>query len=71
MQDFNIITFRKMEKQNCEGCKVTPQTEVDNLPLTMVYSPMQEYKCLYDWEASLHRGTLFEELDKPFLRGRC
>ena len=70
MQDFNIITFKKMDKQNCEDCKVTSATPVDKLPLTMVWAPMQEYKCLYDWESALHRGTLFEELDKPFLMGR-
>ena len=70
MQDFNIVTFRKTENKNCEECKVTPNTALDNLPLTMVWVPMQEYKSLYECDTALVRGTLFQQLDKPFLRGR-
>ncbi len=35
-------------------------------PLAMVYSPVQEWKSLYDNEMGLSRGTIFKELDLPF-----
>lgn len=36
-------------------------------PLAMVYSPVQEWRELYDEETGLSRGTMFKELDLPFL----
>ena len=35
-------------------------------PLAMVYSPIQEWKNLYDNELGLARGTIFKELELPF-----
>ena len=45
-------------------------TPLDELPLTMVYGPMQKLDKTYPNEEALCRGTLFPELDKPF-KGRC
>ena len=42
-------------------------TKLDDLPLTMVYIPMQKLKEKYNEEKALCAGTLFPELDKPFL----
>lgn len=40
-------------------------------PLAAVYSPMQVWKDLYSEAQALAHGTLFAELDKPFVaRGR-
>ena len=36
-------------------------------PLASVYAPLQEWRELYDEERALAQGTLFAELDKPFL----
>ncbi len=36
-------------------------------PLASVYAPLQEWRDAYDEEQALSRGTLFRELDKPFL----
>ena len=36
-------------------------------PLASVYAPLQEWRELYDEEKGLAHGTLFVELDKPFL----
>jgi hypothetical protein len=33
----------------------------------MVYSPMQEWRSIYDAEMGLSRGTIFAELDLPFV----
>lgn len=35
--------------------------------LAMAYVPMQEYNMVYDVEDALQMGTLFPNLDKPFL----
>lgn len=40
-------------------------------PLAMVYAPLQEWRSLYDLDTALSRGTLFAELDLPFLGGGC
>jgi hypothetical protein len=48
--------------------------ENDRVPyksLAMVYSPVQEYRMIYDPEIALVNGTIFEELDKPFYCGSC
>lgn len=38
-------------------------------PLAMVYSPAQEWRELYDNETGHARGTIFKELEFPFLGG--
>ena len=37
------------------------------MPVAMAYVPWQEWHDIYPAEKALHRGTIFEELDKPFL----
>jgi len=45
---------------------------LNNLPIAMAYVPWQEWKKIYAAEKALCRGTIFEELDKPFLgKGGC
>lgn len=39
---------------------------LSSYPLASVYSPLQEFRQLYDEEKALERGTLFAELDLPF-----
>lgn len=41
-------------------------TGVDHLPVAMAYVPWQEWRKRYGEEQGLQRGTIFEELDKPF-----
>ncbi len=44
-----------------------------NFPIAMAYVPMQQAPVLYEnLEDAFHRGTIFPELDKPFMgkRGR-
>ena len=36
-------------------------------PLAMAYVPMQTLRDLYTPQVALQRGTVFEELDLPFL----
>lgn len=48
-----------------------PATEgarpIKDAVLAMAYVPMQEYGVLYDEADALEAGTLFPDLDKPFL----
>ena len=39
----------------------------------MAYVPFQQYSAVYQPEVGLERGTIFPELDKPFIgkRGNC
>ena len=39
----------------------------DSFPLSMAYVPMQKFRKLYTPEEALAAGTLFEELNLPFL----
>ena len=35
--------------------------------LAMAYVPHQEWECIYPADVAFARGTVFEQLDKPFL----
>lgn len=45
----------------------------NNFPPAMVYVPWQHWHRVYDLDKALACGTIFPELDKPFLgvRGGC
>ena len=38
-------------------------------PLASVYAPLQDWKDIYDIEQGFGRGTIFKELDLPFVCG--
>lgn len=40
---------------------------IKDYPLASLYAPIQEFRGLYDSERALKQGTLFEELDLPFM----
>ena len=42
---------------------------LENYPLASVYSPIQHWRNLYEPEEALSKGTLFKELDLPFVCG--
>ena len=39
---------------------------LENYPLAMVYSPLQNFENTFDVDKALERGTIFCELDLPF-----
>lgn len=49
------------------GAESHTATCPDCLPLAMAYVPMQKWQKIYDPDVALSRGTLFEQLDLPFL----
>ncbi|HIS76965.1 MAG TPA: spore coat associated protein CotJA [Candidatus Merdivicinus excrementipullorum] len=40
---------------------------LDSLPLAMAYVPMQKWKETYAPATAIDRGTIFPELDLPFI----
>lgn len=43
-----------------------------NMPaLAMLYSPWQQWVDVYDAKKGLMYGTIFKELNQPFLEGAC
>lgn len=60
-----------MVQNNCCDDKAE-YDELSGMPIAMAYVPWQEWRAVYDTEKGFHRGTIFEELDKPFVgRGGC
>ena len=66
MYDENLLLHLMGERMPCAEGGTVPQ---DTRPLAMVYSPAQEWRELYDNETGLARGTVFKELEFPFLGG--
>lgn len=76
-----------MDQRVCApSCPIRPATDSNDgcgqrgwglyeYPLAMVYAPRQAFRCLYDPETALQKGTLFSELDLPLesvtRRGGC
>ena len=48
-----------------------PSENIDQFPIAMAYVPWQRWGQIYPMEQALNRGTIFPELDKPFVMGRC
>lgn len=56
------------------GCRpVQPLCNTDpvNMPIAMAYVPWQQWRQTYPMDKGLSRGTIFPELDLPFVMGRC
>ena len=54
---------------NSEDRENFENTKLRDLPLTMVYAPMQPFGKSYGTHEALMAGTLFPDIDKPF-KGR-
>jgi len=49
------------------SCAMGTRWGLKNYPLASVYAPLQEFHELYDRDAALKHGTVFAELDLPFM----
>ncbi|MEZ3434723.1 MAG: spore coat associated protein CotJA [Lachnospiraceae bacterium] len=60
--------FSSPQEEVCPVCRDTRTTydELSGMPLAMAYVPWQEWQNIYEAEKGFCRGTIFEELDKPF-----
>lgn len=52
-----------------DGCDIGTE-HVDKMAPGMSYVPWQKWEDIYCMEKALERGTIFEQLDKPFMGGR-
>lgn len=50
-----------------DGCPDTADHFPANMPVAMAYVPWQKWKDIYEPCKALESGTIFAELDKPFL----
>lgn len=56
-----------MSPTNC-SMKCDKQSEnIQNFPIAMAYVPWQKWKKVYNDDVGLERGTIFPELDLPFM----
>lgn len=53
------------------SCPNTSVGGMENYPLAMAYVPWQQWKQTYALDRGFQRGTIFPELDLPFVMGRC
>ncbi len=53
---------------NC-GCD-SKMTDKINMPIAMAYVPWQEFQNIDNFKKGYHNGTIFKDLNKPFLGGR-
>nr|WP_319489076.1 spore coat associated protein CotJA [uncultured Caproiciproducens sp.] len=53
-----------------EACLLNPPPLPEITVVAMAYVPFQQFGILYDPEMGLSNGTIFPELDKPFLGSR-
>ena len=62
------------QSQRYPGARpVPPAFRPEDFPVAMAYVPWQRWHTVYDLERALCAGTIYPELDKPFLgvRGGC
>lgn len=55
------------EQEKKETCGGHTAWGLKNYPLGMVYAPIQAFDSLYDLDKALSSGTVFKELDLPFM----
>ena len=61
-----------MEKDCCmkmDGCDIGTEP-VDHMAPGMSFVPWQKWEDIYCMDKGLERGTIFEQLDKPYIGGR-
>ena len=58
-----------MDDMFCNVGGIMPLSDMQPHVLAMAYVPVQHLDEVYEVDTALDRGTLFPELDKPFLAG--
>lgn len=53
--------------RNTNGKKITCDMKLCELPLAMAYVPFQKWCDIYNIDCALTKGTLFAQLDLPFM----
>lgn len=61
---------RGCAQQNPTAPSCQQQYNLENMPLAMAYVPWQHFSQVYEPDKALAYGTIFPELNKPFLGKR-
>lgn len=56
---------------NNNGSMGNSMEKIDQYPIAMAYVPWQKYGETFDLETGFRIGTIFPELDLPFMRAGC
>lgn len=67
MRNYNMAG--QMQQRPC-GCTSEIPYMRDEFVVAMAYVPWQTFGTVYDTDKALEVGTIFPELDKPFMPGR-
>ena len=57
--------FMRMEN-DMAGMQRDAGFDINQMPIAMAYVPWQKWRDIYEKDKGIIRGTIFEELDKPF-----
>ncbi|RGK85145.1 spore coat associated protein CotJA [Dorea formicigenerans] len=71
---WKMQNYRYRSPGNSRGCMRQPDSSrelcagiaLDQMPVTMAYVPWTKWRNIYEAEKGLRRGTIFQDLDKPF-----
>lgn len=61
----------KEKKKDCPKVNSRCSAFEEQFPVGMAYVPMQEFTDIYEEGKALQKGTIFAQLDYPFLIGFC
>ena len=61
------VSPAREERRRMDGCPDTHDHFPSDMPIAMAYVPWQKWQKLYEPSQGLEHGTIFGELDKPFL----
>jgi len=53
------------------GLQISGSFQIGQMPIGMAYVPWQQWCQTYPMEQGFRQGTIFPELDLPFMMGRC
>ena len=64
-EDIEELSTQYVSRPQATPC-CDREDSLDGMPLAMAYVPWQIWQRIYEAEKGFCRGTIFEELDKPF-----
>lgn len=65
-----VMNSAQVSDAPCMECEEPTTAFPKETPVAMLYVPYQSWRKLYEPQVGLERGTIFEELDKPFIGER-
>lgn len=65
-----VMNAAEMADEPAMDCAEPKTAFPKQTPIAMLYVPYQSWRKIYEPAVGLERGTIFEELDKPFIGER-